>query len=558
MRRIASLIAIIFCASVVFAQDDDNSISVSSFKKLENDLTARTQKKIDQNGEPCALIKVSVQSDGFIFEGDGLGIVTTVPKIEEGEYWVYVPRGAKYLTVKHKTLGILRQYAYPVKIEQQCTYEMRLSHKKIEAEGNYLIISVEPKESTVYIDDEKLDSEIKSPFLQTGRHTYRVECENYVTKTGTITISKSERFNLNVALEHAKGYLTVNYKPDGTNVFVDNNLVGKTPLRVHIESGDHNLTLKSDFYIDENQSVKITRDGEIQITGELKKIPSGYIKVKTNVRGAAIYIDDKQVGKKHGVFEVTAGTHTVHISKSGLIEKTQAVDVVAGKTFKVIAKEQLPDASVRREHRRADRREARERSRSEKQDARAAEKQHNYDERVGKRYMSTGFRGFVGAGLNFAPDATEFVDGIKADDSNSDEMKRPNAAGNGVHVSVSLGNNMKPFWYLGVGASYVYMATGTNRYGWSIPVYLDNRIEMFNRRISPFVALRLGAGVPCYTGNNSYNAYGFYFSPSAGMRIGNYSFGLSYTNNMPIGEKSFKAPQIISVGVTYDLGGRGK
>ena len=145
MRKIASLFVIMLCATIVFAQSDDNSISVALFRKLDNDLTARTQKKIDQNGEPCALIKVAVQSYGFIFEGDGLGIVTTVPKIEEGEYWVYVPRGAKHLTVKHKSLGVLRQYAYPVKIEKLCTYEMRLSYKKIETEGNYLIISAEPK-----------------------------------------------------------------------------------------------------------------------------------------------------------------------------------------------------------------------------------------------------------------------------------------------------------------------------------------------------------------------------------------------------------------------------
>ena len=549
MKKIASLIAAILCVTVVFAQGDDNGISVASFKKLDNDLTARTQKKIDQNGEPCALIKVSVQSDGFIFEGDGLGIVTTIPKIEEGEYWVYVPRGAKYLTVKHKTLGVLRQYAYPVKIEKQCTYEMRLSHKKIETEGNYLIISVKPKESSIYIDDEKLDSEIKSPFLQTGRHTYRVECENYVTKTGIVTINKNERFNLDVTLEHAKGYLTVNYKPDGTSIYVDDKLIGKTPLRVRIESGEHNLALKNDLYVDENQTVKIAPDGEISINGELKRIPSGYIKVKTNVRGASIFIDDKMVGKKRGLFEVPAGTHTVHISKPGLIEKTQVADVVAGKTYKVISKEPLPKSTA------AERREER---RAERQEARAAEKQQNLDERVGKRYMDNGMRGFVGGGLHFALDATDFKDGILADDSNENEIKHESLVGTGAQVSASFGNNVKPFWYMGVGASYIFTATSTGHHCWAVPIYLDNRIEAFNRRVSPFVALRLGAGLPYSTENTSYNAGQFYMSPSVGMRFGHLNVELSYTNRMAVKDKDFKTPRTISIGVAYDFGGRVK
>ncbi|MBR5957855.1 MAG: PEGA domain-containing protein [Salinivirgaceae bacterium] len=549
MKKIVSIIAAIFCATAVFAQGDDNSISVASFKKLDNDLTARTQKKIDQNGEPCALIKVQVQSDGFIFEGDGLGIVTTVPKIDEGEYWVYVPRGAKYLTVKHKTLGVLRQYAYPVKIEKQCTYELRLSHKKIETEGNYLIISVEPKESAIYIDDEKLDSEIKSPFLQTGRHTYRVECEYYVTKTGNLTISKSERANLDVKLERAKGYLTVNYKPDGTDVLVDGKTVGKTPLRVRLEAGEHNLMLKSDLYIEETKTVKITQDAEIQVNGELKRIPSGFIKVRTNARGASIYIDDKLVGKTRGVFEFTAGTHTVYISKPGVIEKTSAADVKAGKTCKVIVKEPLPKSTA------AERREAR---RAERQEARAAERQQNHDERVGKRYMSTGMRGFVGGGAHFTLDATDFKDGILADEDNNNEIKHESLVGTGAQVSASFGNNVKPFWYLGVGASYIFTATSTGHHCWAVPVYLDNRVEAFNRRVSPFVALRLGAGLPFSTDNKSYNAGQFYMSPSVGLRFGHLNVGVSYTNRMAVKYKDFKTPRTLSIGVVYDFGGRGK
>ena len=33
-------------------------ISVQSFRKLENDLSARTEKRVDQNGDICAIVKV--------------------------------------------------------------------------------------------------------------------------------------------------------------------------------------------------------------------------------------------------------------------------------------------------------------------------------------------------------------------------------------------------------------------------------------------------------------------------------------------------------------------
>ena len=69
-------------------------ISVKSFRKLESDMSARIDaKKIDQNGDVCAIVKVVSIQTGFSWEPDGLGIVGAIPKV--GEYWLYVPFGAK-------------------------------------------------------------------------------------------------------------------------------------------------------------------------------------------------------------------------------------------------------------------------------------------------------------------------------------------------------------------------------------------------------------------------------------------------------------------------------
>ena len=93
------------------------SISVSNFKLLDTDLTANTAgtMELDQNGETAALIKVVTTQTGFTFDGGSMGIVKT--KQTPGEVWVYIPRGAKKISIKHPQLGVLRDYYFPVAIE---------------------------------------------------------------------------------------------------------------------------------------------------------------------------------------------------------------------------------------------------------------------------------------------------------------------------------------------------------------------------------------------------------------------------------------------------------
>ena len=90
MRKSILFLFLIFRLTVL-AQ----SISVSSFKLLDTDLTANTAgtMEMDQNGETAALIKVVTTQTGFSFDGGALGIVKT--KQTPGEVWVYIPRGAK-------------------------------------------------------------------------------------------------------------------------------------------------------------------------------------------------------------------------------------------------------------------------------------------------------------------------------------------------------------------------------------------------------------------------------------------------------------------------------
>lgn len=121
MQKIILSIVLSLISLVSVAQ----SMKVTSFYFDQMDLTPRRAdtKVIDQNGETCALIRIQTTAKGFSFDVGMLGVTKTDDN-KVGEVWMYVPRGVKYLTIRHPKYGTLNRYAFPVNIQEGCTYVM--------------------------------------------------------------------------------------------------------------------------------------------------------------------------------------------------------------------------------------------------------------------------------------------------------------------------------------------------------------------------------------------------------------------------------------------------
>ena len=104
-------------------------IQVKSFRKLERDLFARTNPRVDLNEEPCTVIRFISSGQGLQFEGNVIGD----PLYFAGETVVYMTKGSKKVTIKHPDYGVLR-YDFPEKLDKQCVYEISL--KLIESPDN--------------------------------------------------------------------------------------------------------------------------------------------------------------------------------------------------------------------------------------------------------------------------------------------------------------------------------------------------------------------------------------------------------------------------------------
>ena len=114
-------------AGIVQAQE----LKVTAFQRMDRDLLARTQERLDLNDVPCAIVRVSVaNAKDYTFEGNIIGDVIYKP----GEALVYMTQGSRNLTIKSDAFGSLK-YEFTQKLEKQVVYKLALKletpdHKK--------------------------------------------------------------------------------------------------------------------------------------------------------------------------------------------------------------------------------------------------------------------------------------------------------------------------------------------------------------------------------------------------------------------------------------------
>ena len=295
-----------------------NQIQVTSFQRMETDLTARvTAPKHDQNGEVCALLRIVTTDMNFMFEPDALGIVSRVNK--PGEIWIYVPRGARRISIMHERYGVLRNYFYPDIIEAATVYEMVLetgsNEKQASADANMqlLVMRPEPATADVYIDDEKMPTEngVFSATMKKGEHTYRVEAPMYAPEAGILRLEEKPVI-LSINLKPRFGYLEIFSLPEqGAEVYLDEEFVGQTPYRSdRMPLQDYRVSVKKDTYFPQDTLLTVRAGETTSHTFEMVSTikPKAALDVLVMLEGAW-----QPAFFSYGVMVAVVGTHGGYI-----------------------------------------------------------------------------------------------------------------------------------------------------------------------------------------------------------------------------------------------------
>ncbi len=332
------LLLTVFSCILLSLHANGQSISVSSFKLIENDLTANTAGTMerDQNGETAALIKVVTSETGFSFDGGMVGIVKA--KQEVGEIWVYVPHGIKKMSIRHPQLGVLRDYYFPISVDKARTYEMVITTGKVQTIVNqslkkqFVIFTVTPKNATLEFNGEPLEldetgyAEIGVPY---GSYSYRVSCPDYHTSAGTLEVKDGFKPEVNIDLTPNFGWIEVSAAADfqDADIYVDGKKVGVTPLaKTQMKSGVHKVKVVKHLYKDYESTVTI-EDGKL-FSFELTEMVPNYANVELVVdEKSEIWVDGelKGTGKWNGALEI--GDHSVETRQISHLPSSETVRI---------------------------------------------------------------------------------------------------------------------------------------------------------------------------------------------------------------------------------------
>ena len=104
-------------------------IRITDFALSPTDKTASDVRTAcpDPDGKPCALLKMDTDLSGWTFDAGLDGILDT--RYEKGMVWLFVPKGARSISVAHPQYGVLRGWTFPVSLEAGCTYTMKLDYQ---------------------------------------------------------------------------------------------------------------------------------------------------------------------------------------------------------------------------------------------------------------------------------------------------------------------------------------------------------------------------------------------------------------------------------------------
>lgn len=278
----------------------------------------------DMDGQDAAIIKIKIQGMSVAemkkleFQGSaGIGLGKKKILEVEQEWWIAVAAGRsdQYIKVSSETFGLSNRLSIEKPLKEKTFYEVVLDNKRL---ANVSITTV-PDGVTVIVDgDNKGKTPIEISNQRYGKHHLKLLYDG-MSKEDDIDVEEGHTmFKYDMQRYH---YVNINTDPDGSAVFVDGQMIGKSPiLGYKILVGSHKFRAEYSATQVDEQNLEIT-ENTTNVT--LKPIKKSNVRIMTHYSGrpicANLVVDNSQSfnGKEQYIMTLPYGNHNFRVSYNG-------------------------------------------------------------------------------------------------------------------------------------------------------------------------------------------------------------------------------------------------
>ncbi len=184
-------------------------------------------------------------------------------------------------------------------------------------------ISVENKDNIVNgkfkLDEEEEVSlaEVERIPVKEGTHTVMVSGDNIEKRADSVFVETGEVYVYDLSKAQEKvGVLIINANVTDYKLYINGTLVDSTVPSV-LPLGEYDVVILKNGYTEWSQHVKLDSD-TVSVDANLQKdIQFGTVVISTNVDGAHLYIDGKEMGTAPLELNLPYGSYTLEVERNG-------------------------------------------------------------------------------------------------------------------------------------------------------------------------------------------------------------------------------------------------
>ena len=231
--------------------------------------TNKKQAKVDNSKKGMAIFNIKPSNAMLLIDGqiaDGSG----------GAYTLSLPYGTHYYTVKLKDFSINNQSVLIDKNAKNINVDLTEYFA-------YVRVNCQDMDAEICINGELMGTGNWNGFLVPGKCVVDVSKKRCHTQSTTTIVQENDTVNWDFpALRLITGTIIIDFKPEGSDIYLNKELIGKTPLKKEIPVGEYIVGIKKEFYVDVSKSITIRDGQESTVSGSLDATPIGRVFIEAN------------------------------------------------------------------------------------------------------------------------------------------------------------------------------------------------------------------------------------------------------------------------------------